>query len=266
MKGSQEKRGDAPRSRLRVKEALSTYCCAMGSAMTDRTLLQFPLGSVRFGDLRRSSPIGGNFGYERGTPLDRYYIEAFLARNADAIRGRTLELANNNYTKRFGGVRVEQSDVLSLEATNPNATIVGDLARIDTLPESAFDCIIFTQALQYIYDTAAAVETLYRALKPGGVLLATVPSLTPMGDHPGRDDMEDVWPWFWTFTPVGLRRLLADRFGQNAVAVEAHGNIFVATAFLYGLAMEDLDISDLNVNDPKYPVTVAARAAKRKGI
>lgn len=231
---------------------LSRVDCAMNSAMTDRPPFQIPLGSVRFGDLKRLSPISPDFGFERGTPVDRYYIEAFLARNAADVRGRVLELADNNYTKCFGGARVEQSDVLNLKA-KPNATIVGDVVQPGTLPEAAFDCIIFTQALQYIFDVSAAVEMLYRALKPDGVLLATAPAVSPV----------DVWPWYWTFTSASLRRLLEDRFGNNAVSVEAHGNILVATAFLYGIATEELNTSDLNFDDSKYSVTVAARAIKR---
>jgi SAM-dependent methyltransferase len=215
--------------------------------------LEIPLGSVQFGDLRRLSPIGRDFGYERGTPIDRYYIERFLSRNASDIRGRVLELASNDYTNRFGAGCVDQSDVLSLDAANPNATLTGDLVHATTLPNATFDCIIFTQTLQYIYDARAAVEMLHRALKTNGVLLTTVPAISGV----------DVWPWYWTFTAPALHRLLEDRFGPNSATVEAHGNIFAATAFLYGVAREELETADLNVDDPKFAVTVAARAVKR---
>ena len=224
--------------------------------MMGHPLHEIPIGSVRFGDLGRMYPFDERYGWGRGTPIDRYYIESFLARNAGDICGCVLELADNRYTKTFGGARVERSDVLSIEATNPNATIVGDLVETKTLPEAAFDCIIFTQALQFIFDLRAAVFALHRALKPGGVLLVTVPGLTPT---------EDAWPWYWTFTAAALRRLLEDRFEQNAVSVELHGNVFVATAFLFGLAKEELEISSLNARDPKYPVIVAGRAIKRTG-
>jgi len=48
----------------------------------------------------------------------------------------------------------------------------------------------------------------------------------------------------------------------EVLAVEAHGNVFAATAFLYGIAVEELDRADLDVDDAAYPVTVAARAVK----
>lgn len=230
--------------------------------MTGRPPLQIPLGSVRFGDLKRSSPIGLDFGVDRGTPVARHYLEKFLARHAGDVRGRVLEVAGNDYTKRFGGIQVERSDVITVETNNPKATIIGDLAQPSTLPEAVFDCIIFTQTLQYIYDVRAGIEMLHRALKPHGILLATVPAIVPMGDRPGHPDKEDRWPWYWTFTPAALRRLLTDRFGANAVAVESHGNVYLATAFLYGLAIEELDGPELNVKDPRFPIIVAGRAIK----
>jgi SAM-dependent methyltransferase len=186
--------------------------------------------------------------------VDRYYLESFIARNAADIRGWVLELGDDRYTRRFGGTRVERLDILSLETTNPNATIVGDLVDANTLSEARFDCIIVTQALQLIFEIRAALETLYRALKPGGVLLVTMPGIAPMGVGEA--------PFYWTLTAPTLCRLLEARFGRGAVSVEAHGNIFAATAFLYGIGFEELDLSSLRVDDWKYPVVVAARAVK----
>ena len=214
-----------------------------------------PIGSVSFGDLRRLSPISRGFGWDRGTPIDRHYVESFLARNANDIRGRVLEAGNNLYTRRFGDTRVERSDVVSVETNNPHATIVGDLAQPGLLPEAVFDCIVLTQTLQFIFDVRAALATSYRALKPGGVMLLTTP---------GVSKMHDAWPWYWTFTAAALRRLLEDQFGNDDVSVETHGNVLVATAFLHGIATEELDSSDLNAHDPSYPIVVAARVVKRK--
>jgi len=213
-------------------------------------------GTLRVGDLRRVSAIMRGSGRDNGTPVDRYYIEGFLARNAGDIRGRVLEAGENLYTRRFGGARVARSDVLGIEATSPDATFVGDLARQGALPEAAFDCVILTHALQYVFDTRAAVATLYRALKPGGVLLVTAPGMSQR-EHKPRT-------WYWTFTVSAVRRLLEEQFGQDATTVEAHGNVFAAAALLYGIAVEELDISDLNVDHANYPVVVAARVIKRK--
>jgi hypothetical protein len=53
------------------------------------------MGRVRFGDFARTAPIDSYFGFGRGTPLDRFYIESFLDRNRDDIAGRVLEVDNS---------------------------------------------------------------------------------------------------------------------------------------------------------------------------
>ena len=216
---------------------------------------QIPVGSVWFGDLKRPSPVSTSFGMDRGTPIDRYYIENFLSRHSGDIRGCVLEVGDNSYTLRFGGARVDRSEILHVDASNPRATFIGDLAQLEVLPAGTFDCIVFTQTLQFIFDVRAALATLYNALKPGGVLLLTTAGLSKT---------QDAWPWYWSFTTTAIRRLLQDQFASDAVSVEAHGNIFATTAFLYGVAVEELGASDLATDDPNYSVVVAARAVKRK--
>jgi glycosyltransferase involved in cell wall biosynthesis/SAM-dependent methyltransferase len=221
-----------------------------GSAVT------IPLGSVGFGDLRRLSPVSRAFGFDRGTPVDRYYIERFLAKNAGHISGRVLEIGDNTYTRRFGGSRVDHSDILHIDYSNPCATFIGDLAHRNVLPEAIFDCIVLTQTLHLIFDVRAAIETLHRALKPGGVLLITSPGISPVD----RGEWEATW--YWSLTAAALRGLLQERFHSRDVTVEAHGNVFAATCFLYGIAVEELDKADLDVDDASFPVIVAGSATK----
>jgi SAM-dependent methyltransferase len=118
------------------------------------------------------------WGYDRGLPVDRHYIEGFLARTEADVRGRVLEVGDNSYAKRFGGERVRQSEVLNVAAGNPQTTFVADLAQANDVPSAAFDCVIVTHTLQYIHDARAALQTLERILKPGGLLLLTCPGLT----------------------------------------------------------------------------------------
>ncbi|MGI8437856.1 MAG: hypothetical protein ACR2NX_13305 [Chthoniobacterales bacterium] len=129
-----------------------------------RRLRGLGLRPVRFGDLRRTTPIGKDFGYERGEPIDRYYIHKFLAQNSDAIQGRVLEIGNREYSRRFGGDQVTQSDVLHAVAGNSEATIVGDLVTGEGVPEGVFDCLILTQTIHVIYRFQDALATAHRAL------------------------------------------------------------------------------------------------------
>jgi SAM-dependent methyltransferase len=214
------------------------------------------IGGVRFGDLARTAPIDGNFGFGRGTPVDRFYIESFLDRNRNDIAGRVLEVGDPAYSLRFGAERVTRQDVLNVSAGNPHATIVGDLSKPDVLPRDSFDCIVLTQTLQFIYDLRPAVAQLHAALRPGGVLLVTVPGISQI-------DRASDWTWYWSFSSASALRLFAEVFDAGSVSVDSHGNVFAAMSFLQGLALEELPPSKLLVQDSAYPVIVAVRACKR---
>jgi SAM-dependent methyltransferase len=216
-----------------------------------------PVGWVRFGNLRRSTPISRVFGLDRGQPVGRYYIENSLARHAGDIYGRVLEIGDDTYTRRFGGDRVIKSDVLHVEEGNPRVTIVADLSCADHIPSDTFDCIILTQTLNVIYDVRAALRHLYRILKPGGVLLATFPGISQIS----RYDM-DRWGEYWRFTTLSAQRLFTEVFPPECVAVEAHGNVLAAISYLHGLATEELRQEELDHHDPDYEMLITVRAAK----
>ncbi len=217
-----------------------------------------PAGEVRFGDLRRLAPISDRWGFDRGLPIDRHYIEQFLRRESTAVKGVVLEIGDNTYTRRFGGTRVAVSDVLHVTPGAPQATIIGDLTQADHIPSDRFDCIILTQTLQLIYDTTSAIRTLFRILKPGGVVLATVPGITPISDA--------TWScqWYWNFTTLSARRAFGEAFPESALTVTTSGNLLAATAFLYGLAAEELHADELAHCDDRYEVTIAVKAVKPK--
>jgi glycosyltransferase involved in cell wall biosynthesis len=215
-----------------------------------------PLRSLDLGDLDRTDPVGGVFGFDRGTPVDRYYIERFLSRHSADIRGRVLEASDDSYCRRFGGPWVTRQDVLDLSPDNGAATIVGDLCAPRTLPDGAFDCLVLTQTFQYIFDIRAAIAHIHRALKPGGVVLVTTPGISPL-DRGASGEM-----WCWSFTRLSAHRLFSDVFGTEHVDVESYGNVYAATAFLHGLALEEVHRSKLDVVDTSYPVVVTVRARK----
>jgi SAM-dependent methyltransferase len=220
-----------------------------------RHLAGWPLG---VGTRRRLSPTSPLLGLE-GRPIDRYYIEDFLGRHATDIAGRVLEIGEDRYTVRFGSPHVTGTDVLHVTSGNPKATIVADLTTARDVASDSFDCIILTQTLQMIYDTAAAIQTLRRILKPGGVLLATLPGIAPIS----RYDM-DRWGDYWRFTSLSARRLFETAFRSSETRVEAYGNLISATAFLYGLAAEDLSVEELRGRDDDYELLIAVRATREE--
>jgi SAM-dependent methyltransferase len=206
------------------------------------------------GTLRRTAPLSDQWGRDRGTPIDRYYIEQFLDRKRASIRGHVLEVLDSGYTLRFGS-GVTRSDVLDIDPSNPDATIVADLAAADAVPSQTFDCFILTQTLQFIYDVRAALSHVHRILKPGGVVLCTVPSVSRIG----RRYLESE---YWRFTPASARKLFAERFGEAAVAVEARGNVLTSIAFLTGMSAEELSSREMEALDPFFPLVVTICASR----
>lgn len=201
---------------------------------------------------KRLQPISRVFGIDRGSPIDRYYIEKFLEENRSCIRGCILEIGDNFYTQKYGS-DVLKSDVLNAVPSS-NATIVGDFVTGENIPELAFDCIIMTQTIQVIYDVKAALENAIKALKPGGTLLLTASGISQIS----RYDM-DRWGEYWRFTDKSLKMLLSECVPEDAVYVESFGNVAVAQAFLDGLATHEIPREILDYRDIDYQVLLTAR-------
>jgi SAM-dependent methyltransferase len=203
-----------------------------------------------------AAPLSAHWGRERGTPIDRWFIERFLAEHAVDIRGDVLEVKDDGYTTRFG-VGVESSAVLDVEPANPAATVVADLGEPSAFPRERYDCFVLTQTLQFVYDLEAAVESVYACLRRGGVCLATVPVVSRL-NRPETNRGE-----FWRLAPAACERLFANRFGADAVEVTAYGNAAACVAFLAGAAAEELSAGTLSRPHPLFPLLVGVRAQKR---
>ena len=203
------------------------------------------------------TPIDPNWGFERGTPIDRVYVEEFVGSHAADIRGRVLEIAAPDYTARFGR-GVERSDILMATGGNPQATIVGDLTDAPHIPDDTFDCAIVTQTLQFVYDVRAALATLHRILKPGGVLLLTSHGISRIGRRLGRDG----WGEYWRITTQSAEQLLADTFPGATTQVGSYGNVLTSCCCLHGIASEEIAQAELDYHDPDYELIVTMRAQK----
>ena len=79
-----------------------------------RRWLRQTLFPAWMGSLRRGQPVSNNWGFDRGRPVDRYYIESFLESHRSDIRGRVLEIMNSDYTMQFG-TAVEAAEVLDVD-------------------------------------------------------------------------------------------------------------------------------------------------------
>jgi SAM-dependent methyltransferase len=243
---------------LSDSNTLAKVVVNVGSLDTNRPDDVPRVGHVDFGGLRRTTPISREWGSDRGRPVDRYYVEKFLRRHAADIHGRVVGIGDGGYTRLFGGDRVSRSDVLTIETDNPEATLVADLADAPQLSADTFDCMICPQTLQLIYDLPAAIRTTHRILKPGGIVLATVPGITHIGDARWAES------WCWSLTRSSATRLFGEAFGAQNVQVVAYGNVLAAISFLVGLADHELRHDELDEFDPAYEVVIGVRAVKSR--
>ncbi len=201
-------------------------------------------------------PISELFGLDRGTPIDRFYIDQFLLQNADSIKGRVVEIAENTYTQKFGK-NVEKSEILHVDSQFKEATIIADLSNLSSIPENIADAFICTQTLNFIYDVKEAILGIHKILKPNGKALITVAGLSQIS----RFDM-DRWGDYWRFTDKSLHKLLSEAFGTENVTVQTFGNAYSATLFLQGVAIEEANMTKIKSQNADYQMILGAIVTK----
>jgi SAM-dependent methyltransferase len=201
-------------------------------------------------------PLSYLWGFDRGIPLCRYYLEQFLQEFKADVRGHCLEFQSGSYVRRLGGSRLTKLDVLHLDDANPEATIIADLTRPNQIPSDQFDCILCTHVLHVIPEVDKAVAEMHRILKPGGVLLVGVPHISMADPTAGE---------IWRFTPDGLAMVLGKAFGSQNVTVRAYGNSLTAAGELRGLVAHEFSKATLDHSDPRFANEVCARACKNIG-
>ncbi|GJL65533.1 MAG: hypothetical protein NPIRA05_05040 [Nitrospirales bacterium] len=210
---------------------------------------------VNLGDLDQVEPLNDEWGYSRGIPIDRYYIEQFLGNHSADVHGTVLSIGDDHYAQQYGGSRVVRSDILHISDPT-KGTIVADLVNSDAFQKNSFDCFLLIQTLQLVYDVHAAIRTTYDLLKPGGVVLATFPGITPMKDVEWNDS------WYWSFTKHSAFRLFSEYFPESHISISGYGNALAATSFLHGLSPHDIPTHKLSEYVPGYDVVLSVRAVK----
>jgi SAM-dependent methyltransferase len=202
--------------------------------------------------------IANDFGFSRGTPIDRWYIHKFFLDNASLIRGSCLEFGELAYLNKYGGnlnnnVIFNYSDIALLK----NNEIAGDLTKYLHLPESKFDCIVCVNVINFIYDINAALQGLKKMLKDDGYLIITVAG--PCA-HISRFDMIR-WGDYWRFTDKALEFYLTQG-GFEVKKLISFGNPDSVNAQINGYCASDLSENSLSNNHEDYQLVICAVASK----
>lgn len=212
------------------------------------------IAPVRWGSMRRTRPFSARWGSDRGTAVDRVYLNRFFEGYANDIHGSVLEIQEPVFSSRYGA-GITKTEILDIEPRNMLATIVADLNDLDALPKDKFDCVLAPQTIQYLTEPITGLKNLYSSLRPGGVLLVTAPFIQKI-DHQavGADRRR--------FSPLGFQELLDSACVGGEIDVKAFGNVLTSIAFLMGISAEEMWPQDFDVYDPAYPMLVTARVRR----
>lgn len=109
-------------------------------------------------------------------------------------------------------------------APGPQVDVVGSS---DSLPfdDARFDVVLSTQTLEHVPDPQGSAREMHRVLKPGGVLLLSVPCTSVY--HPVPED-------FWRWTQEGLEKLVRDHGEWSRVELTAAGGTAACFGYLIG--------------------------------
>ena len=148
-------------------------------------------------------------------------------------RGLTLDAGSGrgawkDVIQAAGGTR-ESVDIAP--KADEQVTWIADLTDMPQVPSNRYDTAICHQVLEHVPLPAAAVAELYRTLKPGSVLVLSVPHLSRLHELPND---------YFRYTPGGVRRLLVDS-GFEVERLETYGGLLTFvhhqfSAVLIGIA------------------------------
>jgi SAM-dependent methyltransferase len=202
----------------------------------------------RWGNLRRLRPFSESYGFERGTPVDRYYLHRFLEEHRHLITGRVLEIEYPSHTRQYGHDLTATDSVNIVAGTYPNLTYLVDLAQSEgVIPDDSYDCFLLPNTLCVLRNIEGCLRHALRVVKPGGVILASTGTFVPLTG--ARDD-------YWRLSAEGWRELTSRTWPGCDVRIEHHGNCLTTVAAMLGLALEELKSAELEYHDPRFPVLV----------
>jgi len=139
----------------------------------------------------------------------------------------------------YVGVDISRTAVEAARGLGLTVRQIDDVSELP-FPDATFDAAICLEVLEHLYQPQLAASELLRVLRPGGVLIVTVPNIAYWRRrldlflfgrwNPIGDDLSSDQPWrdphIRFFTPRTLRRMLS-RAGFDPVAVGGHDGALV---------------------------------------
>jgi hypothetical protein len=104
------------------------------------------------------NPLSDDYGFDRGTPVNRRYIESFLAEHQADVHGSVLEIGDSRYSEAFRQGRVAALTVLDIDTSNRKATLIADLTATESLNRDSYDCILLVETLHLLGEPGICLE------------------------------------------------------------------------------------------------------------
>jgi SAM-dependent methyltransferase len=116
--------------------------------------------------------------------------------------------------------QVDRYDGVDLWPRSQKVTFAGDIQCLEMVRDGSYDSAICIEVLEHLPEPGRAVATIARILKPGGVVVISVPHLSRLHDLPHD---------YFRFTEYGLRYLLGQA-GLEVLSIRPKGGLLTFLA------------------------------------
>ena len=203
--------------------------------------------------------VSKKFGFDRGLPIDRFYIDKYLDKNlSKSTYQNGLEVGGVQYLEKFKVAKktaLLHPEYLISEGHGDQALVVDLNKKFKNIGDEKFDLIIATNVLNFVEEPHLALNTFQELLVPGGLLIISVSASMPISEFD-----KNRWGDFWRFSLQGLRLILGKT--DMDFEIEYRGNFRATIAFLCGMATEECPEIDLLDLDDEFPITIFAKCKK----
>lgn len=205
---------------------------------------------IDWGSLRRLMPVCGNFGFTRGWPVDRYYLDQYIAKISNLVTGNVLEVGvyvsdpmkkKFPHSKSFHAVDVIKTDKVDY---------AGDIHERSLFSEGSFDTILCFNVLEHCKMPWVVVENMHHWVKKGGQVFCMVPVTQRR-----HEDPKDCW----RILPQSLEWMFKS---FSKAEIHCRGNPLTAVSALLGIPSDELSKKELDFDHPDYPVAAFVSCEK----
>jgi hypothetical protein len=143
-------------------------------------------------------------------PEVRAWVEGIVAEYRP--QGPMLEVGAYNVNGTIRDLFPQEGYVGLDKSPGPDVDTVADICTLKSVKKYA--TIVCCETLEHITEPWTAIERMYAALEPGGLVILTTVFSFPIHECPGD---------YWRFTPDGLRYLL-ERAGFYEIRIDSQGD------------------------------------------